>query len=138
MTRLLRRGSAGAVGWILVASALATLPACFLAAAGAGAGGAVYITSRGAESLVNASIPDVAEAVEDAFTELGIEQTKTTVERGGDEREIRGEKGDLEVTVKFEREGPGTTQVEVTARENLAEWNKDYAKRVLELIVERS
>ncbi|MFN2432067.1 MAG: DUF3568 family protein [Gemmatimonadota bacterium] len=116
----------------------ALLPGCFLAAAGAGAGGAIYVTSRGAESLVDASVNDVADAIEQTFAAEGIEVTKTETERGGDEREIQGQKGDLDVTVRFEREAPGTTKVEVTARENLAEWDKDYAKRVLQRIVERS
>jgi hypothetical protein len=40
--------------------------------------------------------------------------------------------------VHFERESPSTTKVEVTARENVAEWDRDYAKRVLERIVEAS
>ena len=114
------------------------LSGCVLAAAGAGAGGAIYLTSRGAESIVDASVPEVADAVADVFADLGIATTGTTAEKGGDEREVRGKKDDLDVTVHFERESPSTTKVEVTARENVAEWDRDYAKRVLERIVEAS
>ena len=123
----------------LAALALAViLPGCVLAAAGAGAGGAIYLTSRGAESIVDASVPEVADAVTDVFADMGITVAGTTTEKEGDEREVRGKKGDLDVTVHFERESPSTTKVEVTARENVAEWDRDYAKRVLERIVEAS
>ncbi len=129
---------AGAARWAPIAFLCAALTGCFLAAAGAGAGGAVYLTSRGAESLVDASVEDVASAVEETYSNLGITLTGTTTEGGGDQREMRGKKGDLDVTVKFDRQSPTTTKVEVTARENVAEWDKDYAKRVLENIVERT
>lgn len=125
-------------GGVLLVGAVGFLPACFLAAAGAGAGGAIYLTSRGAESLVEASVDDVEDGVGEAFRRLGVRETGATTEKGGDEREIRGKKDDLDVTVEFERESPGTTKVEVSARENVAEWDKDFAKRLLEIIVERS
>ena len=124
--------------WAPPLLAAALLTGCFVAAAGAGAGGAIYLTTRGAESLVDANIEEVAEAVEETFDDMGIRSTGTTTERGGDEREIRGEKGDLDITVDFERQSPTTTKVEVTARKNVAEWDKDFAKRVLEQIVRRS
>jgi hypothetical protein len=60
-----------------------------------------------------------------------------STERGGDERELKGKKGDLDVTIQMRRESPTTTKVEVTARENLAEWDKEYAQQVLERIVQK-
>ena len=47
-------------------------------------------------------------------------------------------KGDLDVTISMERQSPSMTKVEVSARENLAEWDKDYAQRVLNKIVAKS
>jgi Protein of unknown function (DUF3568) len=123
---------------VAFAAALVLLSGCVLAAAGAGAGGAIYLTTRGAESLVNAGVEDVAGAVDETFQELDIQRTGASTEDGGDERQVRGSKGDLEVTVDFRRESPTTTKVEVTAREDVAEWDKDYAKRVLAQIVKRS
>jgi hypothetical protein len=123
---------------LLVIPAVLTLPGCFLAAAGAGAGGAIYLTSRGAESIVDASVSQVAAAVDDTFQEMGIPVSGTNTEKGGDEREVSGKQGDLDVTVHFQRQTPSSTKVEVTARKNVAEWDKDYARKVLEKIVAKS
>ena len=38
----------------------------------------------------------------------------------------------------MQRSDSSTTKVEVTARKNLAEWDKDYAKEVLTRIVKES
>ena len=57
------------------------------------------------------------------------------MESGGDTREIKGKKGDLDIAVSMERTSPTTTKTEVTARKNLAEWDKDYAQRILDKIV---
>jgi hypothetical protein len=127
-----------AVRGALTVAILAWLPGCVVAAAGAGAGGAVYITSRGAETTLNASVDDVAQAVTETFDDLGIPVGSTKSEKGGDEREVSGKTGDLDVNVHFERRSPTSTKVEVTARKNLAEWDKDYARKVLQGIVEKA
>jgi hypothetical protein len=111
-------------------------PAC-LAAAAAGAAGGVYLTTRGAESLIEGSIDDVAGRAEAVMNEMQIVKDGESTERGGDERELKGKKGDLDVTIQMRRESPTTTKVEVTARENLAEWDKEYAQQVLERIVQK-
>ena len=38
----------------------------------------------------------------------------------------------------MEQQDSATTKVEVAARKNLAEWDKDYARKVLEAIVKKS
>ena len=121
----------------LVASLAMPATAC-LAAAAAGAAGGIYLTSRGAESLVEASVDDVARRAEAVMGEMQIVKDAESTERGGDERQLKGKKGDLDVTINLKREGPTTTKVEVTARENLAEWDKEYAQDVLERIVKAS
>lgn len=123
--------SIGAGAWILLAGAGLNLPGCVVAAAAAGAGGGVYLTSRGAESLVQGSIDQVAARTEAVFHDMLITPTESSTKNSGDKREYRGTKGDLDVTVKLERKTPSTTTVAVTARKNLAEWDKDYAKEVL-------
>jgi hypothetical protein len=70
--------------------------------------------------------------------EEGITISETKSENGGDKQELKGTKGDLDVTISMERESPSMTKVEVSARENLAEWDKDYAQRVLNKIVAKS
>jgi hypothetical protein len=109
-------------------------PAC-LAAAAAGAAGGVYLTTRGAESLVDGPIDQVTARSEAVMSEMQIVKEGESTERGGDERELKGKKGDLDVTIQLRRESPTTTKVEVTARENLAEWDKEYAQQILEKIV---
>ncbi len=111
-------------------------PACVAAVAGAGA--AVYLTSRGAESLVDGQPSSVAPRVAAAFTELQVQQTGTSSENGGDKQEFKGTRGDLEITVTLERKSPTSTNVEVTARKNLAEWDKEFAKQMLQRIVSGS
>jgi hypothetical protein len=49
---------------------------------------------------------------------------------------LKGTKDQLDVTINIVRESPTTAKVEVTARETLAEWDKDYVKEVLNRIVE--
>jgi hypothetical protein len=65
---------------------------------------------------------------------IGIDAEKS--EKGGDQRELKGKRGDTEVTVQLRRESPTTTKVEVIARKNLAEWDKEFARKVLARIVE--
>ena len=110
---------------------------CVAAAAGAGAAGAIYLTSRGAESVVEGSVDDLAGRAKAVMGEMQIVADAESTKEGGDKREFKGKKGDLDVTVKLERQSPTTTKVEVTAQKNLAEWDKDYAQQILERIVEK-
>ena len=63
----------------LVAVAVLTSTGCFLAAAGAGAGGGIYFTQRGVESVVAAPVERASAATEQTFRQLGIRQTKTMI-----------------------------------------------------------
>ncbi len=108
-----------------------------LAAAAAGAAGGIYLTSRGAESVIEAPVDDVAGRAEAVMGELGIVKEGESTEDQGDKQVLKGKKGDLDITIEITRESPTTSKVEVTARENLAEWDKDYAKEVLNRIVQK-
>ena len=121
----------------LVLISAAAVSGCVAAAAAAGAGTGIYLTTRGAESVIEGSTSDIAGRVRSVLTEEGITIGETKSENGGDKQEFKGSKGDLDVTVTLERQGPKTTKVEVTARENLAEWDKEYAQRILNKIVSK-
>jgi hypothetical protein len=124
-----------------VITALAPLVSgCFLVAAGAGAGGGVYLTTRGVRSVIAAPVASVASATERAFTDLGLKRTELRVEGNGEKQELKAqpEGGEPEVTVTLERSGGTSTDVEVTARTGAVTWDKDYARRVLDKIMERS
>ncbi len=111
---------------------------CVLAAAGAGAGGGVYLTSRGVESIVTVPVGRAFSATERAFGDFKIKRTSLKVDEEGEEREVKGESenGELAVTVTLTREAARSTRVEVTARRTLVTWDKDFARAVLEKIVE--
>ena len=125
--------------WAAV-SAAALLAGCMVAAAGAGAGGGIYFTQRGVESVVPATVERAATATTQAFGELKIRQTKSQVEQGedGERTEIEGTAGDREVTVSLKAEGKGTTRVQVVAKRTAVTWDKEFARSLLDKIVANS
>lgn len=123
--------------WALALVLLLPTAGCVAAAAAAGAGAGIYLTSRGAESLVESSVDKVATRAQAVMSEEGIVPDASNSESGGDKRELKGKKGDLDVTIQVERESESTTRVEVTARKNLAEWDKEYAQKLLSRIIEK-
>jgi hypothetical protein len=108
-----------------------------LAAAAAGAAGGVYLTTRGAESVVEGSVDQIAGRAEAVMSEMGIVKQGESTEDQGDKQVLKGTKDQLDITISIDRESPTTAKVEVTARENLAEWDKEYAKDVLNRIVQK-
>jgi hypothetical protein len=123
--------------WALALALMFATTGCVAAAAAAGAGAGIYLTSRGAESLVESSITQVATRAQAVMSEEGIVPGDASSESGGNKREFKGKKGDLDVTIQLERESESTTRVEVTARKNLAEWDKEYAQQLLSRIIEK-
>jgi hypothetical protein len=124
--------------WALALTLMLPVTGCVAAAAAAGAGAGVYLTSRGAESLVESSVDQVATRAQAVMSAEGIVPDASSSESGGNKRELKGKKGDLDVTIQLERESESTTRVEVTARKNLAEWDKEYAQQLLTQIIEKS
>ena len=118
--------------------ALAAAAGCILAAAGAGAGGAIYLTDRGVESVVPASVEETLGAAEQAFGEFDIERTSYEEEQDGAKRELEGRSDDkdADVAVHMEATEGGNTRVEVTAKTSPVTWDKDFAREILERIVE--
>jgi hypothetical protein len=125
-------------GAIVVA---AVLPAAGCAAAvvgGAGAASGIYLTSRGAESVVEGPVDQVAARAKSVMNEMDIVQDEQSSKDQGAKREFKGKKGDLDVTVRLESQSTKTTKVEASARKNLVEWDKDFAKDLVSRIVEKS
>lgn len=100
---------------------------------GAGAAGGYYFTSRGVGSTVNGGVDDVAARTRAVLAADGIVITERKIE--GDKQTLKGAKGDLEISVEIEEQSPSTAKVEISARKNLVEWDKDYARRVMDQIV---
>jgi hypothetical protein len=120
--------------FLLLLATVAPSAGC-VAAAAAGAGSAIYLTSRGAEGVVQGSVSDVTARARNVMQQEAIVPDASSTEKGGDEQELKGKKGDLDVTFHVTRETPTTSKVEVTARKNLAEWDKKYAEELLNRIV---
>ena len=120
------------------AAIIATVAAngCILAAAGAGAGGAIYVGDRGVESQVAAPVDRVYEASRQAFKELGVAETKTSTEQDGavEKRVLAGTVDDRKVTASFKTQGSGT-HVEVVVEKTPVTWDKKFAKQVMERVV---
>jgi hypothetical protein len=110
---------------------------CVLAAAGAGAGGGIYFTERGVESLVPAPVGRAAAAARQAFGELKVTQTKTGTEQtpnGGEQRKLEGTANGRDVSVTLTSQG-NNTRVQVVATTSAVTWDKDFARNVLHRIV---
>jgi hypothetical protein len=69
---------------------------------------------------------------------MGITETGHDMGDDGTEHELKGRQGDLEITVDIKRESETLTSVEVFAQESTIEWDRDYARRVLEAIMART
>lgn len=123
-------------GLAICGLAVLVMGGCIFAAAGAGAGGGIYYSGRGVESIVTSPVDRTYSAAEQAFAQLGIRQTKTSTEQAGasDRREINGASADREVTVTLLTEGSGT-KIQVVARKSAVTWDKDFARTILARIV---
>jgi hypothetical protein len=122
-------------GALVFAAALSGPVAACVAAAAAGAAGGVYATSRGAEALVSGSVEEVAARAQTVMTDMNIAPTGEKTELAGDKHQLKGKQGDLDITIDMQRSDSATTKAEVYARKNLVEWDKAYAREVLERIV---
>ena len=121
---------------VLAASPLAA-GGCFLVAAGAGAAGAIAYTNRGATSVVAGTVDQAFNRAVAAFQQAGITETGRATENSGRLRKLIGKKGEVEVTAELNWATDSTTKVEITAKENAVEYDKELAKDVLNLILAR-
>jgi hypothetical protein len=117
----------------VLALGLAAAGGCAAAAvAAAGAGGGVYLTSQGAESMLNSPAATVAARVPGVLSSMGITVTDHKTEHNGDEHEWTGTGNDnMEVHVQVKAESNGTSRVTASARKNMAQWDKDYAQQIV-------
>lgn len=121
-------------------AAFAALPGCVAAvaaAAGAGAGAGVYLTTRGASSLAEGSLSGMAERTLTVFRDAGVQHTVTETQEDGSGRTYRGFADGMEITVELERESATVTRVTVYARRSTVEWDREYARGLLQRIVTR-
>lgn len=123
------------VQWTLAGVLAVGLPACVVAAAGAGAGSAIHFSGHTAEAIVEQPLPNMESAAERVLRAEEIEISESRSEDKGAKRTYEGKKGDLDVTVTIEREGEAGSKVRVTARRSLVSWDDEYAKQLLAKII---
>ena len=110
---------------------------CIAAAgAAAGAAGAVAYSDRGARSEVTVPLDDLVRAVEATFSAMDIAITERSRKEDGSETHLKGKNGNMEVNVDINRDQ--TTKIQVIARRNLVDYDRDYARDVLKKILERN
>jgi hypothetical protein len=133
MARRMRSWAPG----VVAGAATVIVAGCLLAAAGAGAGGAIYVTERGAEAIIPAPLDRAATATQQAFDQLKIHQTKSARAQveGGEQREFDGTARDRDVSVTLKPDGNGSTRVQVVAKTSAVTWDKEFARTILDKIV---
>lgn len=105
-------------------------------AAGAGAGAALAYDDRGVSTRMEGTVDGVFARAQAVFREMGI--TETAQDNDGDERELQGRaSNDLEVTVDIERDTGSMVSVNVFAQRSTVNWDRDYARDVLQRIMRR-
>jgi hypothetical protein len=122
---------------VLLSGTALTGTGCGLFAAGAaGAGTGIYLTSQGVESTVPTNMDRALASSRATFQAMGIEQTKFEIE--GDEATLEGKPRDRDLTVSVELERRGeSVHFEVTSKDNLVQYDKDYSRQVLQNIMDR-
>ena len=123
--------------WLLLLPAALLSAGCLLAAGGAAAGGGIYYTTRGVEAVVHGDIEDVSGAARAAFEELGVAHQGHRDADDGDSREIFGDAGGDEVTVRLVRRTENATLTEVRVKRSAVTWDKEMAERILQEIRDR-
>lgn len=118
-------------GIALVTSVLAACAGGAMVAA-AGAGGGIYLTSQGAESMVNADISSVIASVPAHLRSLGITVIDQHTQHAGQETEWIGTTVQgFEVHIQVKSEINNTTRISASVRRNAAEWDKDFAQQIV-------
>jgi len=118
--------------------ALATVPAGCVAAAAAGAGaaGAIAYNDRGAHSLVNGSVADVATDARTVLRDMGITlDGEDAGDTGENDVTVSGTRGEMRIRVEIERQSATTSEVMVTAREGTLDYDREMARDILSRIM---
>ena len=139
MNRVARVARMARMARVAVAAGVLATTGCFLFAAGAGAGGAIYLTDNGAEALVAAPVDQTLAAAKQTFQSLGITESRTITQHDGgvESRTLEGKTSDRDVSVDLKAQGD-QTKVQVTVKKSPVTWDKDFAKEILGKIVEET
>lgn len=123
------------VALLTLLPALSGCVAAALGAAGAGVAAGVYLRDRSAIALVEGPLSAVDARTLGVLRALRVEVTETRSAADGTRKEYRGRTAELDVSVELEARG-GATQVTATARRSAVEWDREYARTLVQRIVE--
>lgn len=112
---------------------------CTAIPAGNGVRTGVYFTGRSAESIVQGDLPVLEALTRAVLADMGVAVGASEAEVNDLELEIRGTGPDgRAVHVELEEDADGNTRVRASARTNAVDWDREYARIIVERIVERS
>lgn len=124
-------------GMLLVAAVALLSAGCMAAAvAGAGAAAGIHMTGNNATSTVQGSLAAVDTRTQAVLSEMGITVDERKQETSG--YEYKGSAQGMEIRVELDAMADGMTQVKASARKNAVEWDNDYARDIVQRIVQRS
>lgn len=112
---------------------------CGAIAPEAGPAAGIYFSGQRAESVVQDDLPVVAARTHAALADLGVTLVSGDAEPRDLDLEIRGSGPEgRAVHVELEEDADGNTRVRAWVRKNSLEWDRQYARTVVEHIVQRS
>ncbi len=125
---------------LAIVLALLPLAAACAAAVGAAAGAAaaIVLDERNASADVAATVPQLTQATEAAFGDMGIVVNNRSQSTDGTTAQLRGTHEGANVTVDLNRSSNNTTRVVVTAREGELGYRPSQAGRILQQILDRT
>jgi hypothetical protein len=104
-----------------------------------GAPAGVYFRDQIAESVVPGDLPVVAARTRAVLAEMGVKVESREAEPHDIDLEIRGAGPDGQaVRVKLREDADENTRVRASVRKNAVEWDRQYARIIVERIVQRS
>jgi hypothetical protein len=116
--------------------AFALFSACATAAAAsAGAAAGIYLTDQGASGTVSSPLATVDTRTRTVLSDMGIQVTERKEENG--EVEYHGTGNQMDIAVELETADNGGTVVKASARKNTVEWDKEYARSIVQRITQR-
>jgi hypothetical protein len=98
----------------------------------------VYYSGRSAESVVRVDLPILAVLTRAVLADMGVTVGAREAEANDLDWEIRGTAPDgWAVRVDLKEDADGNTRVRASARLSAVEWDREYARIIVQRIVER-
>lgn len=95
----------------------------------------MVFSKRGASAQLAGTVDATFDKAVASFAAMGLSETGRGTQKSGDLRTLTGKQADLEVTVHMKRVSDNITAVEVVAKKNFVEYDREMAKMVLDAMV---